>query len=78
MSRYLYFLRNYSPLPGKEHLKEYWKDIVAKGGEGIVLREPGSLYSGGRSNSLRKYKEFFDTEVKVLENAYPHGFNCQQ
>jgi ATP-dependent DNA ligase len=63
---------------GKEHLKQYFDTIIAEGGEGVMLREPHSLYTGGRSPSLRKYKPFFDTEVKVLENAYPHGFNCQQ
>jgi ATP-dependent DNA ligase len=43
-----------------------------------MLREPASLYKGGRSPSLRKYKEFFDAEVKVVENEYPHGLKCLQ
>jgi hypothetical protein len=43
-----------------------------------MLREPQSLYKAGRSESLRKFKPFFDTEVKVIENNYPHGFLCQQ
>jgi DNA ligase-1 len=63
---------------GKQHLKEYFDDIISKGGEGVMLREPQSLYKAGRSESLRKFKPFFDTEVKVIENNYPHGFNCQQ
>jgi DNA ligase-1 len=63
---------------GKQHLKEYFEGILAKGGEGVVLREPQSLYVAGRSNSLRKFKPFFDSEVKVVENNYPHGFNCVQ
>jgi DNA ligase-1 len=63
---------------GKEHLKQYFDEIIAKGGEGVMLREPHSFYKIGRSNSLRKFKPFFDTEVKVIENNYPHGFNCQQ
>jgi DNA ligase-1 len=67
-----------STLIGKEHLKEYFDVIVAKGGEGIVLREPNSVYKVGRSKSMRKYKEFFDTEVKVIENVYPHGLHCLQ
>ena len=62
----------------KEHLLEYFNQIIEKGGEGVMLREPQSLYKAGRSDSLRKYKPFFDTEVKVLENNYPHGFNCLQ
>ena len=63
---------------GNQHLKEYFSSIVAKGGEGVMLREAQSLYKPGRSKSLRKFKEFFDTEVKVLENNYPHGLNCLQ
>jgi DNA ligase-1 len=59
-------------------LKKYLAGILAKGGEGVMLREANSLYEVGRSNSLRKYKPFFDTEVKVVENNYPHGFNCLQ
>jgi ATP-dependent DNA ligase len=63
---------------GKEHLKEFFDSITKKGGEGVMLREAASLYKGGRSTSMRKYKEFADTEVKVLENNYPHGFKCLQ
>ena len=63
---------------GKEHLHRYLVEVVAKGGEGVMLREPGSLYRGGRSPSLRKFKEYLDTEVKVIQNNYPYGFNCVQ
>jgi DNA ligase-1 len=63
---------------GPEHLKEHFDNIIAKGGEGVMLREPQSLYKAGRSNSLKKFKPFFDTEVRVIENNYPHGFKCLQ
>jgi ATP-dependent DNA ligase len=65
-------------LLGEEHLKQFLDSILAKGGEGVILREPQSLYKAGRSSSLCKYKPFFDTEVKVLENNFPHGFTCKQ
>jgi ATP-dependent DNA ligase len=65
-------------LKGPSHLKEYFDSIISKGGEGIMLREAGSQYKGGRSSSLRKFKPFFDTEVKILESNYPHGFECLQ
>jgi ATP-dependent DNA ligase len=68
----LYFVK------GKEHLKKYFDSIIAKGGEGVMLREPQSLYKAGRSESLRKFKPYFDTEVKVIENNYPYGINCLQ
>ena len=61
-----------------EHLKQFCEQVVAKGGEGVMLREAASLYKPGRSTSLRKYKPFFDTEVKVVEIQYPHGFMCEQ
>jgi DNA ligase-1 len=65
-------------LTGKEHLQEHFNNIIAKGGEGVMLREPHSYYKIGRSESLKKFKPFFDTEVKVVENSYPHGLNCVQ
>ena len=63
---------------GKTHLEEFAASIIAKGGEGVMLREPGSLYTAGRSKSLRRFKPFLDTEVKVLMNMYPHGLSCEQ
>ena len=63
---------------GNDHLKEYFDSIIAKGGEGVMLRDPQALYKSGRSESMKKYKPFSDTEVKVIENNYPHGFNCIQ
>jgi DNA ligase-1 len=63
---------------GKEHLQEFCNGILSKGGEGVMLREAQSMYKAGRSQSLRKFKPFFDTEVKVLENKYPQGLVCLQ
>ena len=63
---------------GQEHLNKFLREIVEKKGEGVMLREPGSHYTNGRSNSMRKVKEYFDTEVRVLRNMYPHGFDCEQ
>ena len=63
---------------GKEHLKQFNKSIIEKGGEGVILREPGSIYKCGRSTSLRKFKPYFDAEVRVLKTQYPYGFECEQ
>lgn len=62
----------------RDHLKQYFDSIIEKGGEGVMLREPNSIYTAKRSQSLKKFKPFVDTEVKVVENNYPHGFNCVQ
>ena len=43
-----------------------------------MLREPESKYESGRSFSLQRYKEYTDTEVKIINNMYPHGFDCEQ
>jgi DNA ligase-1 len=40
--------------------------IEGLGGEGLMLRQPGSRYVGGRSDSLLKVKTFFDAEARVL------------
>ncbi len=62
----------------KEHLNEYYNNIIKKGGEGLVLKESHSLYKKGRSSSFRKLKPYFDTEVLVVRNNYPQGFDCEQ
>ncbi len=63
---------------GKEHLQQFNDSIIAKGGEGVMLREPRSMYKQGRSTSLRRFKPFYETEVKVVKNQFPHGFTCEQ
>ena len=63
---------------GKDHLAQFNKSILEKGGEGIILREPGSMYINKRSTSLRKFKPYFDTEVRVLKTQFPYGFVCEQ
>jgi ATP-dependent DNA ligase len=69
---------DYVYFKGKQHLEQFFNEILNKKGEGVMLRAAKSLYTSGRSDSLRKYKKFFDTEVNVLENKYPHGLQCQQ
>ena len=63
---------------GQHHLNKFLAEIVEKKGEGVMLREPGSLYEHGRSISMKKYKEYIDTEVRVVKNMYPNGLECQQ
>ena len=43
-----------------EHLKATLKAYEDLGGEGVMLREAGSLYVGNRSSTLLKVKTFFD------------------
>ena len=42
------------------------KVVEELGGEGLMLRKPGSKYVGVRSDTLLKVKSFFDAEAKVV------------
>lgn len=56
---------------GTTHLRDLLKTVEAKGGEGLMLREPGSLYVEGRSTTLLKVKTFHDAEAVVT--GYEQG-----
>jgi len=43
----------------KQHLEDFFQDIIKRGGEGIVLRDPASFYVPGRSNGFLKHKVRF-------------------
>lgn len=50
---------------GTEHLLSLLMDVVAGGGEGLMLRQPKSLYEAGKSMTLLKVKLFHDAEAVV-------------
>ena len=41
------------------------QEVVSNGGEGVMIRMPGSLYENKRSATLLKYKEMADTEAVI-------------
>lgn len=51
-----------------DHLKKELGRVEALGGEGLMLRQPGSKYEAGRSMSLLKVKTFHDAEARVLQH----------
>jgi DNA ligase-1 len=51
---------------GIAHLKEELARVEALGGEGLMLRQPGSAYVAGRSATLLKVKSFKDDEAVVV------------
>ena len=55
------------------HLREELSRIEQLGGEGLMLREPGSSYAVGRSTSLLKVKSFHDAEAVVLDHRAGKG-----
>ncbi|BGP42545.1 hypothetical protein JCM10449v2_006557 [Rhodotorula kratochvilovae] len=51
---------------GWEHLERRLGEVRAQGGEGLMLRQPGSTYVHKRSTSLLKVKTFYDAEARVV------------
>jgi hypothetical protein len=41
------------------HLESFFQDVVDRGGEGVILRDPKSIYQPGRSAGYLKLKVFF-------------------
>ena len=58
---------------GIDHLREELARVEALGGEGLMLRQPGSRYEVGRSITLLKVKSFRDDEARVLEHLAGAG-----
>jgi DNA ligase-1 len=55
------------------HLHEELARVEALGGEGLMVRQPGSRYETGRSLTLLKIKTFRDAEARVLEHLKGSG-----
>lgn len=54
------------PVKSQDHLKEMYDEILAKGGEGIMLKDPNCEYEfGKRSSNLLKVKPNFDAEAII-------------
>ena len=54
------------PINDKVHLERYLKEIEAKDGEGVVVRDPNAPYINKRTSKALKVKTFQDAECKVL------------
>ncbi|KLO11458.1 DNA ligase/mRNA capping enzyme [Schizopora paradoxa] len=60
----------------REHVLDLLEEIESVGGEGLMLRKPGSSYEGKRSNTLQKVKTFSDAEAKVTGYVPGKGKNA--
>ncbi|CAF2973551.1 unnamed protein product [Rotaria socialis] len=60
---------------GLADLKQCLAEVNAAGGEGIMLRKPGSRYENKRSSTLLKVKTFYDEEALVIGHKPGKG-NC--
>jgi DNA ligase 1 len=71
-SRYARALEH-AQLEGVDHLRQELSRVEALGGEGVMLRQPGSRYIAGRSSTLLKVKSFFDAEAIVIDHVAGAG-----
>ncbi|KAK0207120.1 DNA ligase/mRNA capping enzyme [Desarmillaria ectypa] len=60
----------------RQHVLDQLKKIESLGGEGLMLRKPGSQYEGHRSSTLLKIKTFYDAEAVVTGHAPGKGRNA--
>lgn len=58
---------------GVYHLRTELARVEALGGEGLMLRQPGSRYEAGRSHTLLKVKTFHDAEAVVVDHDAGKG-----
>ncbi len=54
------------PVTSKAHLHQFLHEIEAKGGEGVVVRNPNAVYSTQRSTQALKVKTFHDAECRLI------------
>lgn len=58
---------------GRSHLEEMFNDIVAAGGEGVMLRQAHSMYVAKRSDTLLKLKPELSDEAVVTGHQPGEG-----
>jgi DNA ligase-1 len=61
------------PCRDTDHLLAELDRVETLGGEGLMLRQPGSLYVAGRSATLLKVKRFHDAEAQVVGHLPGEG-----
>lgn len=55
------------PINSKEEMQNYFEEIINKGGEGLVLRDPTLPYERKRSTKALKYKSQNEGNCKVVK-----------
>ena len=53
-----------------QHMEEFWQDVIDKGGEGIILRDPLSPLEPGRSSGYLKHKVIPPQIHPCLQHIY--------
>jgi len=65
-----------TPYPNSEYntkIEQCLEDIVAKGGEGIILRKANGNYEHKRSNNLLKYKKVQSMDLRIIDCTEGEG-----
>lgn len=52
-------------IKSQTHLNEFLQQVMSKGGEGVVIRDPAAVYQTGRLNVALKLKPYQDEECEV-------------
>lgn len=60
-------------IQSQQQLKDFLQHVVDNQGEGVVVRNPNTLYETGRLSSALKVKRYFDTECIVLDTIAGKG-----
>lgn len=65
-----------------EKLETFFKRVIEKGGEGVVIANPDAFYCEGYSNNLLKWKDKNDDEAQIIgfnvgENGTLSSFNVK-
>ena len=56
-----------------DHLQKVYNEIIQNGGEGVIIKDPNSLYVDKRSPKMLKYKPQWDEECIIVD--YKEGNN---
>lgn len=74
-SRYAFVIKQ-TPVNDRAQLQQELHRIEKVGGEGIILRRPGSPYTVGRTGDYLKVKSYEDTEAVVVAHLPGQGRNA--
>lgn len=61
---------------GVDHLEDYVASVVKRGGEGVMVVEPNSLYKQGRTKSLLKVKVGLFLTLNLGRNSTSLKLSC--
>mmetsp|Transcript_9202 Transcript_9202/g.37895 ORF Transcript_9202/g.37895 Transcript_9202/m.37895 type:complete len:248 (+) Transcript_9202:143-886(+) len=59
----------YTKCRGREHLQEELEAAVARGADGLILRDPKAMYKYGKDVGLLKVKKMYESQVLMVEKS---------